>query len=811
MSKPIRILVIEDSVDDTELMLLEFEKAGYDPTWERVETPETMRAALEEKEWDIIISDYSMPHFSGPDALKLMQEFGIDLPFIILSGTIGEDVAVNCMKAGAHDYLLKDNMVRLVAAVEREIREAKVRLERRQSQEALRESEHNLIKGQEIAQMGYWKLDPVTKDVEGSNELLKIFELDRDEMTLDAFANVVHPEDREYDLEHIQRGIEKGIPWDIEHRLLLKNGNIKWVRAIGEPDLDENGKVVHIIGIVQNITERKQAEEELKDSEIRYHNLFENSSEFLFTLDLKGNFTDVNKAAETLTGYTKSELLKMNFKDYSPKRDHRNLFRALYNIYKTGKPLHILPIEAIIKDKSIKYFDTSFSLLRKGEQIIGFQGSSKDITKRKQMEQIQKTLYNISDALNTTDKMRDLYNKIREFLGDVIDTTNIYVTLYNQEQDLLSFDYYIDEFIDDEDTIVYRKLGKGLTDYVIRTSKPLLATEKVLEKLVHSGEVEMIGAPSIIWLGVPLKIDNKVIGVIAVQSYDDPNLYTEKDIEILSFVSEEIALAIKHKQARNNFEKAHEELKGLHKNLQKKVAKAVKDLRKKDLIIYQQSRLASLGEMICNIAHHWRQPITAVGVIIQSYEDAFEDGTLDMDYIEKHTDIIMDILTKMSGTIDNFRFFFKPDKVKENFDLKEIILKTLQFLESNFKYNKINMSSDLAEDCIINGFPNEFSQVLLVILDNAKDELIERNIKDRKLTILLKKIEDKCVLKISDNAGGITKEVLPKIFDPYFTTKEEGKGIGVGLYMAKMIIEKNMGGKLTARNIKNGEEFRIEV
>ena len=109
--------------------------------------------------------------------------------------------------------------------------------------------------------MGYWKLNPVTQDVEGSDELLKIFELGRDELTLNAFADVVHPEDREYDLEHIQRGIEKGVPWDIEHRLLLKNGNVKWVRAIGEPDLDENGKVVQIVGIVQDITERKQEEQ----------------------------------------------------------------------------------------------------------------------------------------------------------------------------------------------------------------------------------------------------------------------------------------------------------------------------------------------------------------------------------------------------------------------------------------------------------------------------------------------------------------------------------------------------------------------
>ena len=175
------------------------------------------------------------------------------------------------------------------------------------------------------------------------------------------------------------------------------------------------------VNLKAEITERKKIENELKDSEIRYHSLFENSSEFIFTLDLKGNFTDVNKAALALTGYTKSELLKMNFKDYTPKRDHRKLFRSLSNVYKTGKPLQNISIEAIIKDKSIKYFETSFTLLRKGKQIIGFQGSSKDITERKQAEENLKKKINELEIFNDTTvgrelKMLELKKEINELL-----------------------------------------------------------------------------------------------------------------------------------------------------------------------------------------------------------------------------------------------------------------------------------------------------------------------------------------------------------------------------------------------------------
>ena len=164
----------------------------------------------------------------------------------------------------------------------------------------------------------------------------------------------------------------------------------------------------HIIqAIVRDITERKKIEDALIDSENRYRNHFENSSEFYFTLDLKGNFIDVNQAAVALTGHAKSELLKMNFKDYTPKRDHRKLFLTLTNIYKTGKPVQNFLVEATIKNNSKKYFETSFSLMKKGKQIIGFQGSSKDITERKQA----------ADAmLKSEERYRDLVENSQELI-----------------------------------------------------------------------------------------------------------------------------------------------------------------------------------------------------------------------------------------------------------------------------------------------------------------------------------------------------------------------------------------------------------
>lgn len=144
MKKPLRVLIVEDSEDDTMLLLRELRRGGYDAAFERVETSGFMKEALEKQKWDIVVSDYVLPGFSGLAALNVLKETGLDLPFIIVSGNIGEDVAVNAMKAGAHDYIMKGNLKRLVPAVERELHDAEVRHERKQTREAL-EFSHSLL------------------------------------------------------------------------------------------------------------------------------------------------------------------------------------------------------------------------------------------------------------------------------------------------------------------------------------------------------------------------------------------------------------------------------------------------------------------------------------------------------------------------------------------------------------------------------------------------------------------------------------------------------------------------------------------
>lgn len=175
MSKSLQVLVVEDSQDDTELLMNELERGGYEVVYERVETAEALQAALDHQEWDLVISDYSMPHFSGLDALKLVLESGVDLPFLIISGVIGEEQAVAAMRAGAHDYLIKGRLARLTPVVERELREARIRQEQRQAEAELKRlrEEHERHSLEQISRQPQ---TAVTAKVFGSRPLQKISE-----------------------------------------------------------------------------------------------------------------------------------------------------------------------------------------------------------------------------------------------------------------------------------------------------------------------------------------------------------------------------------------------------------------------------------------------------------------------------------------------------------------------------------------------------------------------------------------------------------------------------------------------------------
>lgn len=262
---------------------------------------------------------------------------------------------------------------------------------------------------------------------------------------------------------------------------------------------------------------------------------------------------------------------------------------------------------------------------------------------------------------------------------------------------------------------------------------------------------------------------------------------------------------------RSKIDNLMHELKHINIDLQEKVHEEVAKNREKDALLFKQSKQAAMGEMIGNIAHQWRQPLNAVGLIIQNIQEAYEYKELDDNYLRSKVNKAMDLIKYMSQTIDDFRNFFKSEKEKQKFNVKNAVLKAMSFIDASFKNNNILINASLPDDINIVGYPSEYNQVILIILNNAKDVFIERNIQNPQIDIFLCQKKERTELIIKDNAGGINNEVLDKIFEPYFTTKEQGKGTGIGLYMSKTIIEQNMNGQLIAQNNNGGAEFIIIV
>ncbi|OHD12777.1 MAG: hypothetical protein A2Y41_07605 [Spirochaetes bacterium GWB1_36_13] len=252
-----------------------------------------------------------------------------------------------------------------------------------------------------------------------------------------------------------------------------------------------------------------------------------------------------------------------------------------------------------------------------------------------------------------------------------------------------------------------------------------------------------------------------------------------------------------------------ENMKNITHVLQKNLQDTMNEIKFKEEMLIQQSKQAVMGEMIENIAHQWKQPLSAIGLLIQNIKMAQKNNQLSGDFIEKHYQESMDIINHMTHTIDSFRNFLKPDRHEINFNLKDLIEQTVDMIQDSFKFHNIGVRLKLQENLPMYGNPNELSQVLLNLLVNAKDSVLENDIKKPLIEISLLNKDDKKIILIIDNAGGIPEKIASEIFKPYFTTKKEGTGIG--LYMSRNIIDKSFQGTLTFKNNGQGTEFKIEI
>ncbi len=265
MANPLRVLIVEDNDDDRQLLVAELQSGGYDLVHDCVASADNMRAALVRGQWDVVISDYAMPGFCGIDALHILQERGLDLPFIIVSGAIGEDTAVEMMKSGAHDYISKGSLRRLLPAVERELREAAARREHRLSVQALRDSEARFRSIFNQAAVGIVHCSLDGRFLLTNDRFCDLLGYSRDELLGMTFQQITHADDLAQNLDlHDRLRAGKGSTHAFEERYLRQDGSLLWGNVTVSLERDGSDGPKYMIAVVEDITERKQMEQRLQ-------------------------------------------------------------------------------------------------------------------------------------------------------------------------------------------------------------------------------------------------------------------------------------------------------------------------------------------------------------------------------------------------------------------------------------------------------------------------------------------------------------------------------------------------------------------
>ncbi|MBF0319237.1 MAG: response regulator [Nitrospirae bacterium] len=292
-----------------------------------------------------------------------------------------------------------------------------------------------------------------------------------------------------------------------------------------------------------------------------------------------------------------------------------------------------------------------------------------------------------------------------------------------------------------------------------------------------------------------------------------------------------IELAIyKHKMEKVLKEKTRQ-LEELNKNLEIRVKEEIEKGLQKEHLLIQQSKLVSMGEMMVAISHQWRQPLNVIGLLVQDLEEAYEFGEISRDYVTEMTRDSMAQLNLMSKTITDFRDFFKPSNERMHFSVKAAIEECIELIRLQYENNQIYIDftvqnvntgtravsdSPRMSEITIFSYPEEYKQVILNLLSNARDAIREKRRRELfstayrgEISISLADLKDSVLVEVKDNGSGIAASIKDRIFEPYFSTKEDG--IGIGLYMSKVITENHMGGKLYVDSTENGARFTIEI
>jgi PAS domain S-box-containing protein len=888
MGKVLKVLIVEDSEDDTLLTIRVLKKSGYDPEYMQVETAQAMSDALREKSWDIILCDYKLPTFSGVNAIALWSEANIDIPLIVVSGAIGEETAVECMKSGAHDYIMKDNLSRLVPAIERELDEAKSRAGRRRAEEALRESEVRFRTLADSGQALIWTSGIDEKCDYVNQPWLDFTGHTPDQELGDGWMQGVHPDDLHRCMEIYAGAFDRREKFSRDYRLRRHDGEYRWIQDDGNPRYNSKGEFIGYIGHCLDITDRKQTEANLRESEGKYRTILKSIEDGYYEVDLSGSFTFFNDAVCRMLGYSKDELTGMNFRRYMDKEHIQKALVVFNRVLTTGKAAKAVDWKFTTKDGSECFIEASVSLMRDREgKPAGFQGIARDVSERKQAEEEIRHISAIQNLIleNSTLGIALVRNRTFEWVNARVGEL-LMLPLERIQGESCRVIYPSDEAFAELGSKAYPILAGGeRSDSVLQLqrsdgslfwcrfigkaldpAKPQdgsiwmfedITERKQAEEMLRNSEEKyrniFENAVEGIFQSTPdgqfISVNPAFAGVCGFNSSEEM-INTTGEIQKQLYVHPEdrarLMELLNSRNSVNNYETEFwrrdgaiiwvsinvrtvrgkkgnimllegtitdiTERKKAQSELQKKnleLAATYEELRKKQSMIIQQEKMASIGMLAAGIAHEIKNPLAIVLQGIGYLQTAVTENLLMIEVVERMNKAIIraDIIVK--GLLSYAR---QEVLSLSRRDIPKLIDESLVLTAHEFRKKNLQLIKQYAPglpEAVVDG--GQLKQVFVNLLLNGSDAMTQCGI----FTINVRQIEDdggRKLLEISfkDTGHGITADNIHKIFDPFYTTKDIGN-TGLGLSISKGIIE-NHGGVIYAESQRGqGTNFIIHL
>ena len=762
-NRTLRVLNVEDSERDVALLRRHLSHAGYELISERVETPQTMRAALEMQEWDVILCDYSMPHFNALSALALLKEIELDIPFIIISGTIGEGVAVEAMRAGANDYLMKDNLARLAPTIEREMHDAENRRARRRAEAELRHSEAQYRRLIDTASEGIWIADARAHITYANQRLAEMLGYTVEEMIGRSAFEVLDDDTRAGMKVNWQRRLQ-GIEEQYDLRLIRKDGSALWVILSATPIRDEQGQVTGALAMLTDITRRKQTEEEkaqfaaqIEEQRQRLNNIVASVPGVVWeawgepdAATQRINF--VSDYVETMLGYSVEEWLSTpNFwLSIVHPDDRERTARSAAADFASGKSSNTLEFRWVAKDGRVLWVQSISAVITDHEgRPVGLRGVTIDISEGKRAEEAVK---------QAEEKYRSIFeNAVEGIFQSTADGR--FISVNPAMARILGYE--------SPEELIAHRTDIGTQHYVDENSRAVLEPMLTAHGVAVGYECEVYRKDrSKIWT---------VENVRAIRDEGGAALYYEGSIEDIT------------------------ERKTLEEHVR------------------QSQKLEAIGMLAGGIAHDFNNLLTVIG----GYSDLTLARLREEDPLRSNISEVKKAAERAAGLTRQLLAFSRKQVLQPKvLDLNAVVSELEKLLRRLIGEDigfRTALESSLGS---VKADPGQIEQIIMNLAVNARDAMPRGG----KLTIETQNVDldeyyakrhiavipgPYVMLAVSDTGTGIDQETQARIFDPFFTTKEAGKGTGLGLSTVYGIVKQSGGNIWVYSEVGRGTTFKV--